>query len=168
MNIYFINDYLTYNIWFFNLISLVGGIYFLIEHYKNDGKIDDCYSIFTLLCFGMGGNILPILTCSRIEEINIFSFIYSGAYLGFNIYNITQISNSCEEYYTNNFKNLWIYYYITVLVHGLNLFLYGGKLGIYLRMNMLEFYRNDNLLLNENNQRYRNIDYRFNHIYEDE
>ena len=141
MNLNQINNYFSFNIWFFNLITLTGGIFSLIEHYKNDEILEDCNSIFTLICFGIGGNILPILSCSISEEINTFIFVYSGVFFGFNIYNLNQISQECISYYNHNFNILWIYYYISIIIHGFNVLFYLIKLYLYIKI-----YREGNIL----------------------
>jgi len=130
----YLNAYATYNLWFFNFMSLCLGIYLIISNVKANNSIPNCDNIYTIICFMLIGNVFPVLTFSQLLEFNIFSFIYSLVIVSFSSFHYSKISDSCSDNYSKNFGNLWLFYSIQILLHGFNVALYAGKFYLYLKL----------------------------------
>ncbi len=137
-NPFFLNANLSYNLWFINMLSFAFGGYFLIDYYFRDNQLTDCNHIITLIGISLGGNILPVITCSQLACLNGFIFSYSGAVVGYNVYNYYQLSQTCIDYYSQNYHYLWIYYLIGTIIHGLNLIVYLLKLGLGIQILLIQ------------------------------
>lgn len=127
----YLNSYATYNLWFFNFMSLCAGILLIISNVKENNSIPNCDNIYTIICFMLVGNVLPVLTFSQLLEFNIFSFLYSIVIVSYASYHYSKISDSCSDNYSKNYGNLWLFYSIQILIHGLNVALYAGKFYLY-------------------------------------
>jgi hypothetical protein len=154
-----LNTYVSYNLWFFNLFSLVIGIVLLVYHYKDGNSIKDCDNIFTLLCLNLGGSVLPVITYSSIMELNVIIFFSSCALVGYGFYNYSIMAPSCISYYNNNFDTLANYYMGSLVLHALNIVLYLITFFIGIRLyccNNEDNNENTHLLLHEDENIYEN------------
>ena len=140
INYSYLNSYITYTLWLFNFIALSSGLVIIIDYYKNDTHIKDCSNIFTLICFGLSANVLPVLTFSHFREINVIIFFTSLPFVGYNLYNYITMPNSCKEYYSNEYNNLWVYYLVSFLSHFSNVILYTMKFSLEGRMSHIQEY----------------------------
>ena len=140
----YLNSYITYTLWLFNFISLSSGLFILVDYYKNDTLIKDCSNIFTLICFGIIANVLPVLTFSYFREINVLLFCISLSFAGYNIYNYVTLQDSCRKYYSDEYNNLWVYYLINFLSHSSNVILYTMKFSLEGRINVINKYYIEN------------------------
>lgn len=144
INYSYLNSYITYTLWLFNFIALSSGLFILVDYYKNDTHIKDCSNIFTLICFGVALNVLPVLTFSYFREINVLLFCVSLSFVGYNIYNFSTMHDSCRKYYSDEYNNLWVYYLVSFLSHISNVILYTMNFILEGRINVINEYHIEN------------------------
>ena len=149
INYQYLNSYFTYNLWFFNFIYAGFGIGFIMNNYRNDKSIPNCNDIFTLICLMMGGSIVPVLTFSQIQELNMLTLIYSLGVGSYAIPNYRDMNPDCKDNYSKNFNNLWSLYLVGIILQIFNVLLYVSKF-YSIRMIAILFSRNQNNIDLEN------------------
>lgn len=111
----------------FNFLSFVVGSFFIVKNYEDLNKsngIHDCYNVFLLCGLGVINNLIPLMGCSRVYELNIIAFITSASILSYNSYNLSIINTTCSSYYYKNYKEIWYYYNASISIQIINILLY--------------------------------------------
>ena len=120
---------------FFNLLSFIVGCFFVLKNFKDLNKedgIQDCNNIFLLCCIGVMNNLVPIIGCFQFTEVTIFAFLTCSSLFGYNTYNLLNIKPNCTDYYSDNYPNIWYYYYASITIQLLSIILYLIKCNVKL------------------------------------
>ena len=118
-----LHNYISFNLFFFNLICFSSGAFILIYNLKSSihhEKIEDCDNIYLLSFINCLNSLLGLFAFKNQYYISFLSFLGSMFALAYNSFTYHTIKSDCVHYFKTQYNELWIFYNVSLGILAVN------------------------------------------------